>query len=311
MISVTESTFFSSDGKTGIFYRQYIPETEAKAIVQIAHGVAEYIDRYAAFAEYLAENGYIVVLNDHLGHGRSISGESELGFFAEKNGWEKVVQDMRTLHDRTAASFPGKPYFLFGHSMGSFLSRSYLIRYLGGLDGCILSGTGHQNPLLVTGGVMMGSLECRRKGSHFRSDFLQNMAFGSYNKEFEPRRTEFDWLSRDCAAVDAYAADPLCGYVSTAGLFRDMMNGIALITNQKMINRMKKSTPILFMSGDKDPVGENGKGVMRAYKCFLKAGMEDVTLKLYPGGRHEMLNELNKQEVYEDVLYWLDGKCGR
>ena len=172
-------------------------------------------------------------------------------------------------------------------------------------------GTGHQSPALVSAGKAMSAIDIRRNGSMHKSDFLNRMAFGSYNDKFENPRTASDWLSRDEAAVDLYNEDPLCGFIPTAGLLHDMMSGIAFVTQPKNIARMKKDLPILFVSGDCDPVGEQGRGVIRAYKCFLKAGMKDVTMKLYHGGRHEMLNETNRAEVYEDVLSWLNSKTGK
>ena len=311
MPSFQDFYFQSSTGRTSIHALKCVPDGKPRAVVQIAHGIAEHIARYDAFAAFLAEHGYIVVLHDQLGHGKSAPDEAHLGFFSEENGWEKAVQDIRSLHDKTAAKYPGKPYFIFGHSMGSFLTRTYLIRFRTGLDGAVISGTGHQSPALVSAGKVMSAIDIRRNGPMHKSDFLNKMAFGTYNDKFENPRTSSDWLSRDEAAVDLYNEDPLCGFVPTAGLLHDMMNGIAFVTQPKNIARMKKDLPILFVSGDCDPVGEQGRGVIRAYKCFLKAGMKDVTMKLYHGGRHEMLNETNRAEVYEDVLSWLNSKTGK
>ncbi len=311
MATMSETTFLSSDGRTQLYAREYRPEGEAVGIVQLVHGIAEHIARYDAFASFLADNGYIVVAHDQLGHGKSIGDASTQGFFSAEDGWSKAVQDIHTLHEKTAARFPGKPYFLFGHSMGSFLARTYLIRFGAGLDGAIISGTGQQSPLLITGGRVMSDMEIRRHGATYQSELLNNMAFGSYTKQLENVRTPCDWLSRDSAVVDQYIADPLCGFVPTAGLLRDMMGGIGFISKQKNMDRMRKDLPVLFISGDCDPVGEQGKGVIRAYKGFLKAGLTDVTMKLYHGGRHEMLNETNKEEVYQDILGWLNGKAGR
>lgn len=309
MVRLSESRFPSSDGKSQIYFREYLPAGEAKAIVQIVHGIAEHIVRYDPFARFLAENGYIVVGGDHLGHGRSARSEADLGCWSDRC-WEKVVQDIHSLHDATAAKFPGKPYFLFGHSMGSFLVRTYMIRYRTGLDGVVLSGTGQQGKALLAGGRLMCRAEIRKHGRDFRSPLLNKLAFGKYNDGFEYVRTASDWISRDEAVVDAYQADPLCGYVPSAGLFQDMLDGLDFVTNRKNVARMKKDLPVYFMSGDRDPVGENGRGVIRAYKSFLRAGMTDVTMKLYHEGRHEMLNELNRDEVYRDVLAWFNSKTG-
>ena len=310
MAHVTESSFLSSDGKTELFYREYLPSGEPVGIFQIVHGVAEHIERYDDFAAFLADNGYIVVMHDQLGHGKSVRDDDSLGFFCEDDGWGKVLQDVRRLHDLTAEKYPGKPYFLFGHSMGSFVVRTYLIKYRAGLDGAVLSGTGQQNAPLLRTGLMVTAAEIRRHGARYKSDLVNNMAFGGYNKKFSDVRTAFDWLSRDESVVDSYVEDPLCGYVPSVGLLRDMFSGMMFIGKAKNVSRMKKDLPVLFFSGDCDPVGENGKGVIRAYKSFLKAGMTDVTMKLYHGGRHEMLNETNSDEVYQDILYWLNSKTG-
>lgn len=308
MPSFQEFTFTSSTGMNRIRAKKYLPDGEAKAIVQIAHGIAEHIDRYAEFMEFLAGNGYIVVANDHLGHGKSINGPEDLGFFAARDGWNYVLRDMEKLHDRTVKEHPGLPYVMFGHSMGSFLTRTYLIRYPGKYDAAILSGTGHQAKPMVLGGYALASAAVKLYGPRKVGDKLNSIAFGAYNKGFENPRTAFDWLSRDEAQVDKYIADPLCGFVATVSLFRDMMGGIKFITDQKNINTMSRTQPVYFMSGDCDPVGDNGKGVERAYKAFCDAGLHDVMIRLYPGGRHEMLNEVNKYDVYQDILSWLKEK---
>ena len=308
MSTFQDSTFLSENGKTNIHVRSCIPDTPPVGVVQIAHGIAEHVERYDGFARYLADRGWLVVANDHLGHGQSVREESELGFFAENGGWELAVGDMRKLYALTHSSRPELPYFLFGHSMGSFLTRTYLIRCPDGLRGAVICGTGQQSPALVAGGNFMGALEVRRKGPRFRSETLNKLAFGSYNKCFPEQRTDYDWLSRDTETVDRYIADPLCGFVPTAGLFSDMMGGIRFISSRKNIARMPKALPVFFISGDMDPVGENGKGVQRAYNAFLAAGMQDVTMKLYHDCRHELLNELNRDEVMRDVLDWLESK---
>lgn len=304
----SEYSFISNNGKTNIRVRRFEPDDKAKGIVQIAHGIAEHIERYDNFASFLADKGYIVVGNDHLGHGKSVNDESELGFFAENCGWEMAVGDMRKLFEMTREEYPKLPYFLFGHSMGSFLSRTYIIRYRAGLAGVILSGTGQQSAALVEAGLLMGKAEIKRNGPMYKSEKLNTLAFGQYNAGFAPSRTISDWISRDEAMVDKYIEDPLCGYIPSAGLFVDMLTGIKYITKPRNVARMKDDLPVFFISGDKDPVGENGKGVIRAYESFLASGMTDVTLKLYHDCRHELLNELNKDAVYKDVLDWLNNK---
>ena len=216
-----------------------------------------------------------------------------------------MAEDLFLLHRRLAELYPGLPQVLLGHSMGSFLARTFLIRHPGAVDGCILSGTGQNPPALVAVGRLIARLERARLGDHGRSSLIQRLCFGAYNGQFRPTRTHNDWISRDEAAVDAYCADPFCQFWPTVTLFGDMMEGLQFIADPRRLARMDPATPILFFSGDRDPVGDRGRGVRKAYQSFLEAGCRDVTLRLYPGGRHEMLNEINRAEVYEDVLAWL------
>ena len=300
--------FNSSTGKNKIHARMCVPDTEPRAIVQIIHGIAEYIDRYDEFMSFLADNGIIAVGTDHLGHGKSIESEEQTGFFAYENGWDYAVRDEEVLRLAMHENYPELPIIVFGHSMGSFMARTLLIRYPDAFNAAIISGTGNQGSALVNGGLFMGNLVTGLKGAHHYSKFLNNLAFGSYNKIYDNPKTEYDWLSRDEANVQKYIDDPLCGFIPSCSLFRDMMTGVKFITNKKNLTAMNKDMPVYFMSGDMDPVGECGKGVQKAYNNFLEAGMKDVSIKLYPGGRHEMLNEINKDEVYTDILAWLDSK---
>lgn len=308
MPSFQDFYFQSSTGRTSIHALKCVPDGKPRAVVQIAHGIAEHIDRYRPFMEFLADNGFVAAGNDHLGHGKSIRVPEEQGFFAEKDGWWRVVDDMDKLHDIMSNEYPELPYVLFGHSMGSFLTRTYLIKHPDKYDGVILSGTGHQSPALVLGGNAAASVMVKLNGAMGDGAKLDSLAFGTYLNKIENPRTKFDWLSRDAEQVDKYIADPLCGFVGKIGLYRDMMQGIKFITDKKNIAQMNKEKPVYFMSGDGDPVGDYGKGVERAYKAFCDAGLHDVFMRLYPGGRHEMLNETNKEQVYQDILSWLNEK---
>ncbi len=309
-ITLTKNEFFFQSASRGHTIRavEWRPAGEIKAVVQIAHGVAEYIDRYEDFAAFLCENGFAVFGNDHLGHGRSVNDESELGWFDENNGWHLVVGDMKRLYDIIRGKHPGKPIFLFGHSMGSFLSRTYISVNPEDFDGVILSGTGQQPALVCRAGGFMASQEIRKNGTKYRSEKLQKLAFGSYLNKIENPATANDWLSRDAELVARYTEDHLCGYVATAGLMRDMMQGLLFIQKKENLARMRKLMPVFFLSGAEDPVGNWSKGVEQAAASFKKAGMRDVKVTLYPGGRHEMLNEINKEEVYDDILAWLNEK---
>lgn len=308
MPSFQDFYFQSSTGRTSIHALKCVPDGKPRAVVQIAHGIAEHTDRYRPFMEFLADNGFVAAGNDHLGHGKSIRVPKEQGFFAEKDGWWRVVDDMDKLHGIMSKEYPELPYVLFGHSMGSFLTRTYLIKHPDRYDAVILSGTGHQSPALVLGGNAAASVMAKLNGAMGDGAKLDSLAFGTYLSKIENPRTKFDWLSRDTEQVDKYIDDPLCGFVGKIGLYRDMMQGIKFITSEKNIAQMNKEKPVYFMSGDSDPVGDYGKGVERAYKAFCNAGLHDVFMRLYPGGRHEMLNETNKEQVYQDILNWLNEK---
>ncbi|MCF0137454.1 MAG: lysophospholipase [Oscillospiraceae bacterium] len=298
----------SSTGKNKLHARICKPDDSPRGIVQIIHGIGEHINRYDDFMMFLASNGFIAVGNDHLGHGKSISVDSEKGFFADSDGWEYVVSDEEILRRAMKENYPGVPQIVFGHSMGSFIARTHLIKYPGAFDAAVISGTGNQGKALVFGGRTMGNLVVGLKGPHHYSSFLNGLAFGSYNKIYDTQKTDFDWLTRDEEAIKKYIADPLCGFIPSCSMFRDMMDGVTFITNVKNLQTMKKDVPVFFISGSMDPVGECGKGVKKAFENFKNAGMADVSMKLYEGGRHEMLNELNKSEVYADILAWLESK---
>lgn len=307
---VTEKDFYfpSSDGIHQCYVHQWLPEGKPRAVVQIVHGVAEYIERYAPFARYLAEHGFAVVGEDHLGHGKTGTQDSKFGYFARHDGWTLVTADVRRLRELAGEEFPGIPYVLMGHSMGSFLARTFLCRYPGTVDAAILSGTGQEPALTVAFGKLACSLLCRLKGAEHCSDFIYNLSLGAYNKQFEPARTPSDWISRDEAVVDAYRKDPFCSFRPTVSMMRDMMVGLQYIASRRALSQMAKTTPVYIFSGNCDPVGQNGKGVKKVCGFFKNAGCTDVTLKLYPKGRHEMLNEINKDEVWADTLAWLDQK---
>lgn len=301
-------TFPSADGVHAVHAVVWPADGEARAVVQIVHGISEYVERYAPFAAYLNAHGYTVVGHDHLGHGRTAAGAGEYGRFPDKDGWRTVNRDVRALRVWAGEEWPGLPYFLLGHSMGSFQARTYLIDYPGTVDGCILSGTGQETPGLVAFGKGISGLLCRLQGPGHVSKLITALSLGAYNGQFKPNRTSADWISRDTAVVDAYVADPLCRFVPTAGMFHAMMEGLQYIGDPKNLARMDKTTPVALFSGDDDPVGGQGKGVEKVYRLFQAAGCTDVSMKLYPGARHEILNEVNRQEVYADMLAWLEAR---
>lgn len=310
MTDFQEFTFLSSDGHTQLHGAQWTPaDRKPRAVLQIAHGVAEHILRYDDFARYLNDRGILVAGHDHLGHGKSLPEGGTPVYFGDGATWETVVDDIHLLHDRLREQYPDLPILLMGHSMGSFLSRSYLIRYPGTVDAAIIMGTGWQPKAVVAGGLAVARAAAAVVGESGTSDLVTQLAFGAYNKQFAPNRTSCDWLSADTDNVDAYMADPLCGADATVGLFRQMLLGIRFNQRLSNLRRMDAQTPVLFIAGDKDPVGANGAGVRRTYQEFLRAGMQDCTLKLYPGLRHEILNEKGWQrEIFRDIGLWLTAK---
>ncbi|MEG1593592.1 MAG: alpha/beta hydrolase [Oscillibacter sp.] len=303
-----EFTIPSADGKTALHAVEWLPEGAPRAVVQISHGVSEYILRYEPFAEYLTKQGFAVIGNDHLGHGSSVAEGGARLYFGPKGSWNWVVDDLYALRCQTGKRFPGLPYFLMGHSMGSFLARTYLIRYPGTVDAAIVMGTGQMAPAIVAGGRLVAAQQARRVGETKSSPLVMQLAFGTYNKLFAPNRTAFDWLSVNGENVEAYVADPLCGENPSTGLFREMLGGMAFISKAEHLKKMNANTPILFLSGSMDPVGACGKGVEKACASFRKAGVRDVSMKLYPGLRHEILQEGCKALIYQDIAQWLESK---
>lgn len=305
MYNFVDTSFLSSDGKHNIHLRKIEPKGSVKFTFQIAHGIAEHGGRYEGFARFLADSGGAVYINDHLGHGKSIAEGENPGYFADVDGWMKVVDDMRTVYKTACEEYPFVPHVIFGHSMGSFLVRTYLYTYPQDGDAAIICGTAQMPDLTVKLGRIIATVSAKNHPE--KTDlFLNNIAFGTYNKAFKPSRTQFDWLTRRADVVDEYIKDPMCGFVCTSRLYADMMEGLGMIANEDNLEKMDKNKPILFISGGMDPVGENGKGVQRAFKMFNKAGMQKVKLNIYPYARHELLNETNYQEVYGDILGFVE-----
>ena len=297
--------YYDSLGGGRIHACRWIPEGEIKGIVQIVHGIAEYAERYEDFASYLNGRGLLVVAEDHMGHGKSVCEATPVGCFS--GGWHNAVGDTYRLMQDTMAEFPDVPYILFGHSMGSFMARTVLARHPNsGISGAVICGTAGMPNAVSGAGKAVANLICKKNGEEKPSQLLQNVMFGSYNKKIEHPRTACDWLTRDNKIVDAYVADPLCGFIPSAGLVRSMMEGLQYIQNSKNLDAMGKDLPVWFIAGGDDPVGNYGTGVQRAAEEFKKHGMEHVDVKIYPLCRHEIHNEIKRREVYEDVANWIE-----
>ncbi len=300
----------SSDGKSVIKGEIYLPESSEKTpcgIFQIVHGVAEHIGRYRRFVEYLVGCGYVVCAENHLGHGKGLSAE-ERGFFAEKDGWLRVVEDTEKLSELVKAEYPSLDFFLFGHSMGSFIARSVYLRSKVELSGLVLSGTGNMPKLILKAGKALARLEgAKKKSKRAESPFLEKLVFGGYDKRFSGENKSA-WISSLPEEIKRYTDDPDCGFAIKIGMYYDLLDGIDFIVTKRYIRAAEKDVPILLISGDCDPVGDMGKGVTGAYKAFLSAGVKDVEMKLYEGARHEILNDYCSLEVMEKVAEWASAK---
>ncbi len=297
-----ESFTFPSVTGQQLQARRWIPEGNIRGIVQLVHGMAEHIDRYDGVSQALTAAGFLVTGHNHLGHGE---GTPLRGHFADENGWQALIDDVHTLRGLTEKSYPGLPCFLLGHSMGSFVVRCYLTEHAQGLAGCVLSGTGYFPSGVVNSGLILANAVCAFGMTHKESPTINRVAFSSSNKPFAPNRTDFDWLTRDEKEVDKYVADPWCGFLFTAGGYRDLFRGLKRLTRFEELRKVPSSLPVLFISGEKDPVGGMGEGVRRVSEEFRACGIKNVTVRLYPDCRHELFNELNRQEVYSDLISWL------
>ena len=298
----SEFDFRADDGQT-LLARRWLPEGPPRAVVQIAHGLAEHSARYARLAAALNAAGYAAYANDHRGHGPKAAA-ADLGHFADEGGWDKVVGDLWTLNRLIAAEQPGTPIIFLGHSLGSFLGRGFIAEHSDALAGVALSGSNGKPPAIATLGRLIAREERLRLGKRGKSNLIFQMWFGEFNKPFKPARTAFDWLSRDEKEVDAFVADPLCGFPFTTQLAIDVLDALPYVTSRKSLAAIRKDMAVYVFSGERDPVGANIKGLIQDLKA---AGFTELTTRIYPGARHETLNETNRDEVTRDLIAWLDG----
>ncbi len=290
-----------------MFYYRWKPEEEDRIIgsVQIIHGMAEHAARYDYLGSRLAEAGFAVYAQDLRGHGKTMEDEGEIGFFAEQDGWNRVTEDINEIGQKIAEEQPDVPLFLLGHSMGSFLARTIMIDNPERYSGVILSGTAGNPGFMGKVGKVIAIRNIRKYGVCHKDRLLDRLSFGSYNRSFRPNRSAYDWLSSDEDQVDAYIDDPLCGFVCTSAFFRDLLDGLIRIHNRKLLASMPKELPVLLVSGERDPVGKMGRGPREVYRTFRSLGMQDVTLRLFPHMRHEILNEIDRDLAIEVVISWL------
>lgn len=298
----------SKSGLANVFARCWAPAEGVKAVFQIAHGMAEHGERYEDFAKYLCSLGFAVFVNDHVGHGKSVNSDEDLGYFGESKGWDVLVEDERTLTELILKEYPDTPLIFFGHSMGSFIAREYIRRYGrdNRINAAIFCGTSGTNPassvaINIADGII------KLKSSKYHSKLINAMAFGPYNNKTE-KRTAFDWLSTDEKQVDKYIADKYCGYLFTAAGYKDLFTILTKVSAKDWYDEMPNEMPVLLVAGEDDPVGAYGKGVKQVYNDLKKSGLKDISIKLYPGMRHEILNEINNIVVYEEIADWAISK---
>jgi|TARA_B100000767_G_scaffold40290_1_gene33937 alpha-beta hydrolase superfamily lysophospholipase len=306
-MSFTTNTYSTVDNET-ISYYKWPSNISIKGIVQISHGVGEHAGRYQPIAKILQDKGYEVYANDHRVHGKSVKNEDYLGYYDGDDYFSDAINDMRQLTEIIKKEHYNKKIILFGHSMGSLLSREYVTKYGDDLEALVLSGTASFMKGLGSFGLLSATFLGKLNGKHRSNELLKKLFFSQFNKKFKPNRTKVDWISSDENQVDLFEADPLRIEDFSLSIFLDILKGSKKINQVSTFENTPKDLPIFIFSGDKDPVGEMGKGVKKVAKKYKNAGIEDITLRLYKGGRHEMLNEINKNEVEQDLLDWLHKK---
>ena len=302
-------TFLSNDGKTAIHAVKWLPDSgEYSAILQITHGMVEYIERYAPFAEFLTSKGYMVVGHDHLGHGQSVASKEDWGFFYEGKPSDTVVADMHKLRTLIQEENPDTPYFMLGHSMGSFMLRKYLCLHNDNLRGAIIMGTGFIPGNVTSLALGLTKLIGKIRGLKHRSKFIQGLAFGADYKGFDMtgEHPENSWLTKDVDIVRKYYQTPECTFMFTVNGYQGLFEAVNFSCDAENAKLIPKKLPLFIVSGDQDPVGGLGKGVKDSYYLYQNAGVQDLTYKLYENDRHEILNETDKQVVFEDLLAWMN-----
>ncbi len=305
MIRKEEFTFDSRDGVNKVHAIRWVPEGKIIGILQIVHGMAEHVDRYDEVARFFAEKGFVVTGDDHLGHGKTVPESGTFGYFCKQDPATVVVRDVHRLKKMTQEEYPGLPYIILGHSMGSFMLRNYLFRYGSGIQGAVICGTGYVPEPMILAGLGIANVQGLFLGDKHVSKLLDKVAFGSYGKRIKNPKTGFDWLAANEEAVEKYMSDPLCGFTFTVNGFKTLFTLIRRTNISENLQKMPKGMPVMFLAGDEDPVGGYGAGVKKAFSDFEKAGLDRISMKLYPGSRHEIFNEKNKLQVCEELYPWI------
>ncbi len=306
-MSYTKETryFNSSNEHSKIAYYIYKPLNEPRAILQISHGMCEYIERYESFIDFLTSYDILVCGNDHLGHKNSADCKEKLGYFASSDGWKCLAKDLASMTKIIKKQYPNIPTFLFGHSMGSFVARVYITKYSHLIDGVIICGTSGSNPLVDIGKLAITTIK-KIKGDFYRSKLINFLMFGAYNSKYKNVKTTHDWLTRDSSIIDTFLRDDYCTFIFTASAFHDLVMLLKVVSSKNWYDAVPKKLPFYLISGDMDPVGNWGKGIEEVKTKLEKKNLEDFSSKFYKNYRHEILNEMDKEVVYKDILNWLN-----
>lgn len=302
-------SFPSTNGRNkihAVLWKQDEKYNVPKGIIQISHGMVEYIERYRELAAYLNHHGFLVVGNDHLGHGMSVNSQDDWGYFSPKQGSAYVVGDLHRLTRIVKKQYPNIPYFLLGHSMGSFMARRYLMQYGKELDGALLLGTGNQKISILIIGLCLVQVVKMIKGERYRSQWIQKLMFGQYNKRILNPKSDNDWVTSDPEILKIYNSTPACNFIFTLNGFEVLLSTLLYIEDKRHIKKIPKDLPVLFMAGKEDPVGNYGKAVEQVYCIYKNVGIKDIKIRLFEKCRHELHNELNRKEIYQYIITWLN-----
>lgn len=311
MITQQEYTFNSADGHSVIHCRKWLPEGEPVAVLQLVHGMLEYIERYDEFATFLAERGYVVVGHDHIGHGQSVASDDELGVMTGVHPSDDMVDDIYTHYSMTRKAYPSLKYFILGHSMGSYMVRKFLSvksAYIEAMSGAIIMGTGQESALTCNGGLAVIKLISLFRGKNYRSTLVRDMSYSAPYKKFDSYGKDYgnSWLTKNIEEVEKYYHNKYCTFLFTVNAYKGLVEAVKYVGTPECVSKMRSSMPLFVVSGDSDPVGNLGEGTKAAYEAFKKGGIKDVSLKLYLGDRHEILHEIDRQQVFEDIYDWME-----
>ena len=304
-MKTSEQHISATKGKE-LFSRTYLPDEKSpKAVVMIIHGMLEHSGRYERFAKKLTENEFAVVAYDHRAHGKT--DPDKPGILDYDDGFQYMVSDIQFVRNEVHKKFQGLPVIIFAHSLGSFLTQRYMQLYDKAPAGIIYSGSNGKPPSTIYGGWVLSRFLAKIKGPKFKSRMIHKLSFEPFNAKFKPNRTDQDWLSRDTEEIDRYIRDPFCGIIPSVAFYKQIFSGLMTVSAHKPFAGKNPQTPIMIISGDQDPVSDMGRGIQGLKKQLEKSGASNLTVNLYPGGRHELLNEINREEVMDDVVEWIEG----